>query len=142
MAQRITPASPTVVPPRPEDATLAALVASATRDVQTLVHGEIELAKAELRQSAMLGARGGAMFAVAGFLGFLASILLSIAAAYGLTALFDLPLGWSFAIVAGVYLLLAGILALVGVLALRKIKGPERTIATAKEIPEALKPSR
>jgi len=77
-------------------------------------------------------AKGGAMFGGAAFLGLLAVILLSIAAAYGLTAL-GLHAGFAFLIVAGAYLLVAGLLALVGVRAVKKVGPPERTIRTAKE---------
>ena len=123
------------------DATLGALVATASRDLSTLVRSEIELAKAELRQEAKNGATGGAMFGAAGFLSLLAVILLSIAAAYGLVAL-GLHPGWAFLIVAGAYLLIAGILALVGKKVISKVGPPERTIRTSKETASFLKSPR
>jgi membrane protein implicated in regulation of membrane protease activity len=81
------------------------------------------------------------MFGAAGFLGVLVVILLSIAGAYGIVALGLAP-GWAFLIVSGFYLLVAAVLALIGVRAFRSVGPPERTIRTTKEIPHALRPSR
>jgi hypothetical protein len=118
--------------------TLGALFATASRDLSTLVRSEIELAKAEIRVDVKNGATGGAMFGAAAFLGVLAVILLSIAAAYGLVAL-GLHPGWAFLIVAGGYLLLAAILGLVGKKVISKVGPPERTIRTSKETASFLK---
>jgi hypothetical protein len=118
--------------------TLGALFATASRDLSTLVRSEIELAKAEIRVDVKNGATGGAMFGAAAFLGILAVILLSIAAAYGLVAL-GLHPGWAFLIVAGGYLLLAAILGLVGKKVISKVGPPERTIRTSKETASFLK---
>ena len=121
--------------------TLGQLVASASRDLTALVHHEIELAKAEIREDVKHGAKGGAMFGAAGYLALLASVLLSIAAAYGLVALGLAP-GWAFLIVGAVYLLIAGVLALVGKKQVSRVKPPERTIRTTKESVSALKGNR
>jgi hypothetical protein len=118
--------------------TLGALFATASRDLSTLVRSEIELAKAEIRVDVKNGATGGAMFGAAAFLGVLAVILLSIAAAYGLVAL-GLHPGWAFLIVAGGYLLLAAILGLVGKKVISKVGPPERTIRTSKDTASFLK---
>lgn len=115
-----------------DEPTLGQLVASASRDLSLLIRSEIELAKSEVRVDLRNAAKGGAMFGVAASLGLLALILLSIAAAYGLTAL-GLHPGWAFLIVAGVYLVVAAILALIGVRAVKKVGPPERTIRTARE---------
>ena len=48
---------------------------------------------------------------------------------------------WAFLIVTGVYVLLAALLILVGILKLKKIRAPEKTIETAKAIPSAFKGS-
>ncbi len=111
---------------------LGHLVSDATRDLSALVKNEIALAKIELRDDAKAAAKGGAMFGAAAALGLLALILLSFAAVYGLVAL-GLAQGWSFLIVAAVFLLVAGILALIGKKALTRIRPPERTITTTKE---------
>ncbi len=116
----------------PEEQTVGQLVAAASRDLSTLIHSEIELAKAELRADAKAAGRGGAMLGIAGFLGVLVVILLSIAAAFGLVAL-GLHEAVAFLIVAVVYLLVAGALAFVGIKAVKTVKPPERSIRAAKE---------
>ena len=118
--------------------TLGALFADASRDLSSLVHSEIELAKAEVRREVKNGITGGAMFGAAGFLAVLAVILLSIAAAYGLVAA-GLHPGWAFLIVAGAYLLVAVVLALAGKQAVSKVGPPARTIRTSKETAAFLK---
>jgi hypothetical protein len=121
--------------------TLGALVVNASRDLSALVRSEIELAKAELRAEAKNGAAGAGMFGAAGFLGLLAVVLLSIAAAYGLVAL-GLHPAWAFLIVAAVYLLVAAVLVLVGKRAVSKVGPPERTIRTSKDTATFLKSPR
>jgi Putative Actinobacterial Holin-X, holin superfamily III len=126
---------------RADEATLGALFATASRDVSTLVRSEIELAKLEIKADVKNGATGGAMFAVAGVFGFLALILLLIAAAYGLVAA-GVPRALAFVIVAVVLLLLGGLLAFIGKRAVGKVGPPERTIRTSKETAAFLKSPR
>src|SRR5215207_2319834 len=64
------------------EASIGQLVAGIQRDLSTLVRGEIELAKAELRESAEQAGVGGALFAAAAFLAVLASIVGSVALGY------------------------------------------------------------
>jgi hypothetical protein len=64
--------------------------------------------------------------------------MLSIAGAYFLV-MAGLDPAWAFLIVAGAYLLLVVLLIVVGIVMIKKVKAPTRTIATAKEIPGALK---
>lgn len=115
------------------------LVASIRNDLQGLVRGEIELAKAEMRESAKRAGSGGVMGALAVYLLILVSIMLSIAAGYGLMAL-DLHPGWAFLIVGGAYLLLAAILGLIAMTRFRRVKGPERAKHVATGITQALRP--
>jgi Putative Actinobacterial Holin-X, holin superfamily III len=119
--------------------TLGQLVAEATADVQEIVRAEIALAKAELAQDAKRVGVGAGMFGAAGYLGFLASIVLTISAGYGLTEA-GLP-AWAAFLVLGVALLLvAGILALVGKGQVSKVRPPERTIRSTKAAIAAVKP--
>jgi hypothetical protein len=121
-----------------DEPTVGQLVANASRDLSNLVRSEIELAKAELKSTAVAAGTGAGLFGGAVFLALLAVILLSIAAAYGLTAL-GLHPAWSFLIIAVVYLLIAAALILIGRRQLGKAKGPQRAIETSKESVEALK---
>ena len=85
---------------------LGQLVAAATAEMSALVHDEIALAKAELRQDAKRGAMGsGAAIVALAFLLFALPVL-SFAAAYGIHNL-GLGLAWSFLIVGGAFILLA-----------------------------------
>jgi hypothetical protein len=124
-----------------QEETLGALFAAASRDLSTLVRSEIELAKAEVRSDVKNGVLGGAMFGAAAFLGVLAVILLSVAAAYGLVAL-GLHAGLAFLLVAVLYLLLAGHLAFVGKRAVGKVGPPVRSIRTSKDTAAFLKSPR
>lgn len=121
-----------------DEPTIGRLVGDVSRDISALVQKEIQLAKSEISVSAKAGGIGAAMIAVAGFFGLLIIVLLSIAVAYFIV-MAGLDPAYAFLIVAGAYLLLAALLILLGIRALKKIKAPEKTISTAKEIPSALK---
>lgn len=110
---------------------LGELVATATRDLSTLVHKEIELAKVEISGEVKKAGLGAGLFGGAGFLGFLATIFLSIALAFGIGHFTGL--GWGFLIVGVLYLLLAGIFALIGKKQISKVGPPARTIETVKD---------
>jgi len=115
------------------------LVASIKEDLSGLIRGEVELAKAELRESAVRAGVGGALVGVAGYVAMLASVLISVAAAFGLTAL-GLHPGWAFLIVGAVYLLIAAALMLIARSRFRGIQGPERAKRVATEASQALRP--
>jgi len=108
------------------------LFASATADVSALVHDEIALVKVELRQDAKRALFGSGAITVAVVLAFFAMPMLSMAAAYGIHA-WGLGLAWSFLIVGGAYVLIAAILGLLAYLKFKKVKKPERSIASAKK---------
>ena len=126
------------LPVKDDDPTIGALVMDASRDISTLISKEIQLAKSELTVSAKFGGVGAAMFAAAAFIGVLAIIMLSVAIAYFIH-MAGLGLAWCFLIVFAFYLVVAGILALLGVKNVKKVRAPERAIEQAKEIPTALK---
>lgn len=124
--------------PQTQEPTLGRLVADASRDISTLVHNEIALAKAEVKISVTKGGVGAAALAAAALLAGLAIVLLSFAIVYFLV-MAGLDEAWSFLILAVVYLLVAGGIGLFGVRKLKQVRPPERTIATSKKIPPALK---
>lgn len=121
-----------------EEPTIGRLVGDASRDIALLVQSVIKLAKSELRVSAKAGGIGAGMIVVAGFFGLLIIVMLSISVAYFLV-MAGLDPAWAFLIVAGAYLVLAAVLIFGGIVLLKKIRAPEKTIAAAKEIPAALK---
>ena len=116
------------------------IIKNITDDVKLLVQDQIELARAELVPAAKNGGTGAGLFGAAGYFGISATILLYFAAAFGLVEA-GLPEWLAFLIVAVALLLIAGILAGVGYLFVKRIKPPERTIAQANlasaEISEA-----
>ena len=127
-------------PVRDTDPTIGRLVTDASRDISGLIQKEIQLAKSELKISVKAGGTGVALFAVAGFLVLLAIVMLSVAFAYLIHWNGDgLDLHWAFLIVFGVYLLVAALLAFLGVRKVKQVRGPERAISQGKEIPRALK---
>jgi hypothetical protein len=128
------------VPVKDTDPTIGRLVTDASRDISTLISKEIQLAKSELKVSFKHGGTGIGLFAAAGFLGVLAVIMLSVAIAYLINWNGDgLALHWAFLIVFGFYLLLAALLAYIGLRQVKQVKGPERAISQGREIPRALK---
>ena len=122
-----------------QEPTIGKLVVDAFDDFGTLVRHIIELAKSELRVSVRAGGLAIALFVLAGFIALLAVVMVSIAIAFFIH-MAGLDLAWCFLIVFGGYLLLAGVLGLVGYRKVRKVHVPERTIAQAQETPRALKP--
>jgi hypothetical protein len=125
-------------PVKDTDPTLGKLVMDAQRDISTLISKEIELAKSELKVSVKHGGTGIGLFAGAAFLGLLAVIMLSISIAYFLHWA-GLGLHWAFLIVFGLYVLIAALLAFVGIKQVKQVKAPERAIQQGKQIPQALK---
>ena len=121
-----------------DDPTVGALVADVSRDISALIQSEIRLAKAEVSVSVKAGGIGAGFFAVAGFLVLLAIIFGSVAIAYFI-AMSGLDLAYCFLIVFGAYMGLAILLAVLGIVFLKKIRAPKRAIAQAKQFPSALK---
>lgn len=121
-----------------EEPTIGRLVADASRDLSSLVHNEIALAKSELKVSVKAGGAGIGLFAAAAFMGVLAIIMFSVAAAY-LISMTGLHLAWCFLIVFGFYLLVAAFLGLLGVRSMKRVRAPERSIRQAQEAKSLLR---
>ncbi|MEU4729521.1 phage holin family protein [Streptomyces sp. NPDC023588] len=117
---------------RGAERTLGQLVASATAEMSALVHDEIALAKAELRQDVKRVGAGSASLGAAAALALFSLPALTMAAAYGIHNL-GLGLAWSFLIVGGAFLLIAGLLVLIAVRKFKKVKPPEKSIASVKQ---------
>ena len=115
-----------------DERSLGQLFASAMAEVSALVHDEIALAKAEIRQDAKRAAVGSTAIVGALVLALFAIPMGSAAAALGIHAL-GVTLGWSFFIVFGAYVVLAVVLTLVAIGRFKKVKKPERSISSAKK---------
>jgi len=119
------------------DDTIGNLIKTATEQVSTLVRSEIELAKLELVNSAKQGGIGAGFFAGAGviaafsafFFFFMVGELLAI----------WLPRWAAFTIVFVFMLLLVAVLVLLGMRQIKKVKKPERTIASLQDTAATLK---
>jgi len=123
-----------------DEPTIGRLVHDASRDISTLLSKEIQLAKSELKVSVKAGGIGLALFVVAGFLVLLAIVMFSVALAYFINWNGDgLALHWAFLCVFGLYLLIAALLAFIGVRKVKKVKAPEKAIEQGREIPRALR---
>lgn len=127
-----------VAAPSEGDPTIGRLIADTTRDFSTLVRSEIELAKTELKVSVKAGGISTALFGAAAFILILAIIMLSIAFAFFLDWLFA-GTATSFLIVFGVYVLIAGLLAFIGIRKIKQVKAPEQTIESVKETKQVLR---
>jgi hypothetical protein len=127
-------------PVKDTDPTLGKLVMDAQRDISSLVSKEIQLAKSELKVSVKHGGVGIGLFAGAAFIALLAIIMLSVAFAYFLNWNGEgLDLHWAFLVVFFVYVLIAALLAYIGLRQVKKVKAPERAIEQGRQIPQALK---
>ena len=108
------------------------LVRRASEHVSTLVRGEIELAKAEVSGTVKRAGIGGGMLAAAGVILLFSVPFLFVVIAEVLVAI-GLPRWLSYLIVWVFFLLVAGVLALLGRRQLKKMRKPERTLKTAKD---------
>jgi hypothetical protein len=111
---------------------LGELVATATKDLSLLVQQEVALAKVEIKKEVAAAGKGAGMFGGAGLTGLFALVFLSISLAYAISW-FGIGLGWGFFIVGMLYLVVAGVLALLGKKQISKVGPPEKTIATVKD---------
>jgi len=123
-----------------EERTIGQLVSQASEDLSALVRYEVALAKAEIKDDVKRGAAAGGMFGAAAFLALLALITLVITIGFALVAL-GLAAWAAFGIVTLALLLIAGLLGLVGVRLIKKIRPPERAIASTKQTIAAVKGS-
>ena len=130
------PLDPTVPPPdsRPS---VGELFSEVAEDLSTLMHQEVELAKAELRQSATRAGKGAGLLAGAGFGGYMVLLFASIAAWWGIGD--AIGHGWSALIVAAIWLIVAAVLGLMGRREISAVPGVPQTAQTVKKIPDAVR---
>jgi hypothetical protein len=125
---------PLDAPPRQS---VGELLGEVTRDLSTLLRQEIELAKAETRQSAKAAAKGGSMWAGAAVAGHFVLLFLSIALWWALGDAMD-SWAWSAVIVAVLWAVVAAVLAARGRAESKRVAGLPKTTDTVKKIPNAL----
>lgn len=116
---------------------VGALISDISQDLSTLMSQEVALAKAEIKQSATRAGAGAGMLAGAGVAGHMALIFASIALWWALGEL--MGRGWAALVVAVLWAVVAGVLAMLGRNRLKDVEGMPRTMETAKKVPDALK---
>jgi len=119
------------------DTSLGDLLTEVTRDVSVLMRQEVELAKAEVKQSATRAGKGAGMLGGAGYAGHLTVLFLSLAAWWGLGHVIDIA--WAAVIVAVIWGIVAAVLFVLGRKEMQAIKGAPETVDSLKHIPDALK---
>ena len=122
----------------PPPASIGTLVAEAHSSFSTLLHGEIELAKLEIKDSVKNAGTGAGMFAATAVLVVFGLIFGLIALAEGLVAL-HLWRWVAYLIVFLLLLALAGIFAMLGIRKVKRVKAPQQTIDTTKSTVAALR---
>lgn len=122
-----------------EETSLGGLVRDATGHLSTLVRAEVELAKSEVVKEVKKGITGSVYFIVALTVLLFSLFFLFLAIGYGLYDIFGWPLSLSFLTVFVAMLVVTGLFVLLGVRKLKKLKKPERTIESAKDIVDTLR---
>jgi hypothetical protein len=113
------------------------LLSDVGQDITTLLHQEVELAKAEVRQSVTRAGKGAGMFAGAGLAGYMVLLFVAVAGWWGLGD--AVGRGWAALVVAGVWLITGTALALMGRTEMKSVTGLPQTADTIKKIPDAAK---
>jgi Putative Actinobacterial Holin-X, holin superfamily III len=112
------------------------LLSDITTDLSTLMRQEVELAKAEIKQSATRASKGAGMLAGAGVAGHFVLLFISVAAWWGIGD--SIGHGWSALIIALIWAVIAAVLSMVGRNQLKTVQGVPRTTETVKKIPSAV----
>jgi len=122
----------------PSLGSLGEIISDISADLSTLVRQELDLAKAEVKESATRAGKGAGLLGGAGVAAHMVLLFLSITAWFGLDNLLH-HLAWSALIVTAVWAVIALVLARMGRQQLTEINGIPRTVETAKQVPGALK---
>jgi hypothetical protein len=139
MSNQIPDTPPTAAHAKADNTSLGDLLGDVTRDISTLMRQEVELAKAELKQSATRAGKGSGMLAGASVAGHFVLLFLSLALWWALGT--AMGLGWSAVVVAVGWGIIAAVLASIGRRELKAVQGIPRTAETLQEIPPTLRPS-
>jgi MFS family permease len=123
---------------RAGDPSIGDLIKDATTQVSTLVRAEVELARAEITRDVKKGLTGSVYFIAALVVLFYSTFFFF----FFLAELLDTWLWrWvAFLIVFGIMVVVGAVLALLGFLKVRRIRGPRQTIESVKETRTALTP--
>lgn len=115
----------------PDDQPLGALAKEVSGDFSRLLQEQLALAKLEMSQEAGKAAAGAGSLGAAAFAGYMVLVFGSLTAVFGIGHF--LGLGWGALIVTGAWALFALVTALTGRAFLKRLSGPQQTIAALKE---------
>jgi uncharacterized membrane protein YqjE len=113
------------------------LLSDISADISALMRQEVELAKAELRQSATKAGKGAGMLGGSAVFAHLAVVFLALAGWWGLGN--AIGRGWAGLVVTAVLALIAAVLGAVGRKEVQSVSGMPKTASTVKKIPDAVK---
>jgi Putative Actinobacterial Holin-X, holin superfamily III len=113
------------------------LFSDVAADLSTLMRQEVELAKAELRQSATRAGKGAGLLAGASVGCYMVLLFASVAAWWGIGD--TTGHGWSALIVAAIWVIVAAVLGLMGRREISAVSGVPQTTQTVKKIPGAVR---
>lgn len=116
---------------------LGELMGDVTRDLSTLLRQEVELARAELRDSASQAGKATGMLAGAATAAFLTLLFLSLALWWALGL--AIGYGWAAVVVALIWAVVAVALVAAGRAEFARVRGLPKTAETVSKIPNALK---
>lgn len=116
--------------PKEPGTSLSELMGRLGEDVSGLVTTQLEIAKAELKKEATDSAKAAGVLGGGALAGYLAVLLLSFAAAWGIAEAWDAWAG--FLVVGLVWAVIAAVLAATGKKKMQEVKGPEATAAELK----------
>ena len=119
------------------DRSLGDLIGEVTAALSTLMRQELELAKAEVQQSASRAGKGAGMLGGAAVAGYFVQLFLSVALWWAIGS--ATGLGWSALIVAVIWGIIGAVLYMMGRNSLKSVRGIPKTADTVKKIPDALK---
>jgi hypothetical protein len=132
-----SPLDPAVPPSADSRPSVGELFSEIAEDLSTLLHQEVELAKAELRLSATRAGKGAGLLAGAGISSHMVLLFASVAAWWGIGD--ATGHGWSALIVAAIWLIVAAVLGMMGRRQISAVPGVPQTAHTVKRIPDAVR---
>lgn len=121
----------------PDGRSLGELISGVSDKFSTLMQLELALAKAEAKESATRAVAGVGLFVGAAVGALFLLLFLSISGWWALGLV--IGNGWSALVVAGVWAIIAGVLALMGKKNLERIRSLDRTVETLGKLPNAVK---
>lgn len=120
--------------PSESSASISQLLTDLVRDAQTLVQKEFALARREIMQEVDTFRQGLTMLMIGGAILLMSGILLTIALAQGIIALWDLPQWLGYLIVGIVFAIIGGVVAQNASQRLKEINPvPEQTIDSVRK---------